>query len=344
MSEQSMNAAIWIGDNAVETVSVPWPEVKPGWAVVEVAYNGICGTDLSILHGKHPRAKTGLTMGHELSGYVVKSGEGGPEVGALVVAEPLISCGKCGACDSGASHVCKNLGLYGIDAPGALAEYVSLPFSVLHSVPVSVDAKLAALVEPLAVAVHAVEQAEVQPGDKVVIAGGGPVGVLTALVAQHEGAGQIILSEPSATRRAIAKKYGFTVVEDGESVAEVALRETDGEGVDIFFDTAGHPSVTVDYTTATRVLGRIVVVGVHKVPAAIDLRDVCFKELDIRGVRVYTTENVRIAIALIASKEIDLTEFPIAVFSLSNVAQAFEKAGSGEDVLKVMVTPEGEKK
>lgn len=149
--QAAMPAAQWVDTDTITVAEVPTPQIPDGWALVEVAYNGICGTDLAILHGKHPRAQHGLIPGHELSGRVVVAGDGGPGVGALVAAEPLITCGKCRACRTGSSHVCRNLGLYGIDTPGALARYVALPPQVLHEVPGDVDPKLAALVEPLAV-------------------------------------------------------------------------------------------------------------------------------------------------------------------------------------------------
>ena len=147
----SMKAAVWTATDQVEVTDLPMPAVPEGWALVKVAYNGICGTDLAILHGKHPRACAPLVMGHEISGWVERAGETGPAAGTQVVAEPLISCGQCRSCKNGLTHVCRQLGLYGIDSPGGMAQYVALPPEVLHTVPDGVDPRTATLAEPLAV-------------------------------------------------------------------------------------------------------------------------------------------------------------------------------------------------
>src|SRR5450759_5363201 len=228
----TMKAAVWAATDEVAYVDVPVPEVPAGWALVKVAYNGICGTDLSIVHGKHPRAKSPLVMGHEISGWVERAGATGPAEGTLVTAEPLISCGKCKACRNGNSHVCRRLGLYGIDTDGGMAEYVALPPEVLHPVPDGVDPRTAALAEPLAVAVHAVDRSGMERGDVVAVYGAGPIGVLTALVARHEGARQVVITEPSPWRRDVAAGLGFTVVPGGSTMAATLVSLTDGAGAD----------------------------------------------------------------------------------------------------------------
>lgn len=335
----TMSAVVWTGPDAVEVREVPLPEVPDGWALVRVAYNGICGTDLAIVHGAHPRARHGLVPGHELSGWVERAGASGPGVGELVVARPLISCGTCRACASGSPHVCRELGLYGIDTPGAMADYVALPPEVLHPVPATVDARTAALAEPLAVAVHAVALSGLVPGDTVGVLGAGPIGILTALVARHAGAARVVVAEPSAWRRSVAADLGLDVVPEGGTLTGSVRDVTGGEGADVVFDSAGHPAVAPELTTATRVLGRIVVVGVHKQPAPIDLRDVCFKEQTLLGVRVYTTEDVDRAIELLASGALGLDRFPTRAFALTDAAAAVEAAAAGTGCLKVLTTP-----
>ena len=334
-----MTAAVWTGPDEIDVQQVPRPPVPSGWALVRVAYNGICGTDLSIFHGKHPRAQAPLVMGHEMSGWVEQAGATGPVAGTLVIVEPLISCGQCTACRDGNAHVCRRLGLYGIDAPGAMAEYVALPPEVLHAVPDSVDPRTATLAEPLAVAVHAVARSGMERGDTVAVYGAGPIGVLTALVARHEGAGTVVITEPSPWRREVAKSLGFVVVPDGATMVGTLAPLTDGEGADTTFDSAAHPTVAAELTAATRVLGRIVVVGVYKQPTALDLQTVCFKEQTVVGVRVYTSDDVTRAIELIAAGALGLDRFPTRAFALTNVDAALAAAASGQDCLKVLVTP-----
>ena len=335
----SMKAAVWTATDQVQVSELPMPEVPAGWALVKVAYNGICGTDLAILHGRHPRASAPLIMGHEISGWVERAGATGPGAGTLVVVEPLITCGECRSCKNGLTHVCRNLGLYGIDSPGGMAQYVALPPEVLHAVPAGVDPRTATLAEPLAVAVHAVGLSELQPGCTVAVYGAGPIGILTALVARHAGAGAVVITEPSLYRREVAEQLGFIVVPAGSSMAATLEPRTDGEGADVTFDSAAHPSVAAELTAVTRVRGRIVVVGVYKQPAALDLQSVCFKELTIAGVRVYTSRDVSTAIELIASGALGLERFPTRSFDLADASAAFDAAASGQECLKVLVTP-----
>lgn len=335
----TMTAAVWTATDILSIEEVPRPEVPEGWALVKVAYNGICGTDLSIYHGKHPRAQHGLVPGHEISGWIESPGATGLAVGTLVVVEPLISCGTCLSCTSGNAHVCSRLGLYGIDTPGGMAPFVALPPEVLHPVPAGVDARTAALAEPLAVAVHAVARSGMQPGDTVAVFGAGPIGVLVALVARHEGAGTVVVTEPSPWRRSVAEGLGFTVVPDGSTMTSVLADLTGGEGADTTFDSAAHPAVAGELTAAIRVLGRIVIVGVYKQPTPVDLQAVCFKEQSIVGVRVYTTADVTRAIELIASGALGLDRFPTKAFAVADAVAAFDAATTGQDCLKVLVTP-----
>jgi 2-desacetyl-2-hydroxyethyl bacteriochlorophyllide A dehydrogenase len=335
----SMVAAVWTATDQVEVIDLPMPEVPDGWALVKIAFNGICGTDLAILHGKHPRASAPLIMGHEMSGWVQRAGASGPAAGTLVVVEPLISCGECRSCKNGLTHVCRRLGLFGIDAPGAMAQFVALPPHVLHAVPAGVDPRTATLAEPLAVAVHAVDLSGMRPGDVVAVYGAGPIGVLTALVAQHAGAAEVVITEPSPWRREVAASLGLTVVPADSSMAATLAPITDGEGADVTFDTAAHPSVAAELPAITRVRGRIVVVGVYKSPTPLDLQDVCFKEQTVLGVRVYTTADLTRAIELIATCALGLDRFPTKAFALDDVAAAFEAATSGQDCLKVLLTP-----
>lgn len=335
----SMKVARWTATDEVQVTDVPRPEVPEGWALVRVAYNGICGTDLAILHGRHPRATAPLIMGHEMSGWVERAGATGPAAGAMVIVEPLISCGECRSCKNGLTHVCRRLGLYGIDAPGGMAQFVALPPEVLHAVPDGVDPRTATLAEPLAVAVHAVDLSGMQPGDTVAVYGAGPIGVLTALVARHAGASNVVITEPSPWRREVAAGFGFTVVAEGSTMAATLAPLTDGEGADTTFDSAAHLTVAAELAATTRVRGRIVVVGVYKQPTPLDLQAVCFKEQTVIGVRVYTSADITRAIELVASGALRLDQFPTKAFDLADVAAAFEAATSGQDCLKVLLTP-----
>lgn len=334
----SMAAAVWVGPGKLETRHVPLPELPEGSALVRVEYTGLCGTDFSIVQGTHPRAEAPLIMGHEITGVVEVPGAGGPPAGTRVAVEPLITCGHCRPCRDGYPHVCRNLGLYGIDAPGGLAEFLALPAGALVPVAAHVPAREAALAEPLAVAVHAVNRSGLKGGDKAAVFGAGPVGILTAMVARQAGA-SVLISEPSAERAAAARMLGFDTVPAGADPVQAVGTATGGDGADVVFDTAGHPSVAAVLPAAARVRGTVVLVGVHKKPAEVDLQAITFAELTVVGVRVYTRADVEHAVGLLEADALGLGRLPVQVFDLDRTAEAFELAMSAGPVLKVLVTP-----
>src|SRR4051795_312020 len=190
--------------------------VTPGSGEVrlDVAFCGICGTDVHIAHGAMDhRVRIPQVSGHEMSGTVAGLGEGvdGFAVGDAVVVRPLDSRGETPA-DRGFSHISRNLKFLGIDAPGALQSSWTVPAFTLHALPPGVDLRLGALAEPLAVACHDVRRGQVAPGQTVVVIGGGPIGLLIALVARARG-GDVLIVEPNAARRALAEEFSFSVLD-----------------------------------------------------------------------------------------------------------------------------------
>lgn len=334
---QTMRAAVLVAPENIEIQTVPVPDVPEGWSLLKCEYTGLCGTDFAILHGMHPRARFPLIMGHEISGTVVRSTAGGPQPGSRVTCEPLISCGECGACRRGDAHVCNRLKLYGIDQPGSMAQYVALPNDRLIPIPDRVSLVLAALTEPLAVAVHAVGLSPVKSGDTVAVFGAGPIGMLTALVARNAGAGTVIVIEPSRQRANVAERLGFRTIASGDDVAGTLREMTGGEGADIVFDAAAHPNVASILTAVVRPKGTIILVGIYKKPAPIDLQAMSFKEITMTGVRVYTRSDVEKAVQLIATDALDLKSFPTEIYPLEQTAKGFEKALSSGEILKVII-------
>jgi (R,R)-butanediol dehydrogenase/meso-butanediol dehydrogenase/diacetyl reductase len=341
-----MLAAVYQGAGRIEIERRPPPELPPGWALVRVSHVGICGTDLAILGGQHPRARPPLVMGHEVSGRLVEAvgkangtadaGANLMEAGAAVAVEPLVTCGACTACRSGNAHVCKALRLFGIDFPGGMAELMAVPPGRLHRLrePVALDE--GALVEPLAVAVHAVRLSAFRPGDTVAVLGGGPVGLLTALVLRHSGAGLVVVSEANAYRLRVARELGFTAIDAGDRPVEQILDLTGGDGAHVVFDAAGHPDVAAQLAALCRIRGQIVLVGIYKKPTPLDLQAVAFKELSLVGSRVYTSQDFAFARDLAASGSIGLRSLISHVLPLERAAAGFEILGAGGDALKVL--------
>ncbi|GAA2448243.1 alcohol dehydrogenase catalytic domain-containing protein [Actinomadura vinacea] len=353
-----MRAVSWAGPGRLAHEVVPIPRIVDGEVLVQVAHAGICGSDLAILKGEHARARPGVRLGHEFAGTVAaSSAEGAPAVGTRVAVRPLIACAdraavppgraytppppgeSCRACVSGNPHVCRSLGLYGVDEPGGLAEYVAVRADAVHPLRPEVAPELAALAEPLAVAVHAVSRSGLTGGENVAVFGGGPIGLLTALVARRRGAGSVVIVEPNAWRRGVAERFGFPVLEADADVPARIRAGTSGDGADIVFDSAGHPAVARQMTEAARIQGTIVIVGVHKTPPAVDLRTVNFAEHRLVGARVYARADFAAAVDLIEDDALGLAELPLRTFPLDEVDGAFSAAAAGEGSVKVLIAP-----
>jgi (R,R)-butanediol dehydrogenase / meso-butanediol dehydrogenase / diacetyl reductase len=302
---------------------VPDLAPAPGEVTVEPAYVGLCGTDLHIAAGTHPRAAFPLILGHEIVGLAA----GGRWAGQPVLVDPTISCGGCAACARGDGHVCERLRLVGIDRDGGLAGRVSVAEARLHPLPAGLPLAAAALAEPLAVAVHAAGRAGPYLGALVVILGGGPIGLLTGMVARAAGAREVVIAEPAAVRKSAADELGFETAADARSLPG---------GADVVFDAAGAPDTAAEATRLVRPRGTIVVEGVHGAPAAVDLQTVTFAELTMTGTRVYRPEDLRVALALLAGGALDVRPLVSDVVDPEEVPDAFRRLERGES-LKVLV-------
>jgi (R,R)-butanediol dehydrogenase / meso-butanediol dehydrogenase / diacetyl reductase len=330
----AMAALVWQGGHDVAVEEVPRPTGGDGWAVVDVAYAGICGTDLHICAGEHPRAQAPLVLGHEFVGRLAEDA-GGFAAGQPVAVEPLLNCGHCTPCRTGRTHICEQLRLIGIDVPGGVAEQVRVPESRLIALPGDVELRAAAFVEPLAVTVHAVRRSGLRLGDTVMVAGAGPIGLGVAGCSRLAGAGEIFVSEPSPARRSVAEELGFTLLDPEDPRADLSER-TRGELADVVFDSAGHPAVAASLASWTSVGGRIVFVGVYGKPAALDLQDIVFRELDTVGCRVYERADMETAVAMIATGRFDPSPLITATVALEDAPDALDRLRSGED-LKVLI-------
>lgn len=332
----SMNSVVYHEAKEIQVERKPRPIPPEGWALVKVSYAGICGTDLNIYVGAHPRAKGPLILGHEVSGTLVQGHPTLPE-GTPVTIRPLLFCGECEPCQVGLSHVCKNLKLVGIDRDGGMAEYVTAPAETIHALPEGVSLKLGALIEPLAVGVHAVRQSEFVPGDTALIFGAGPIGMCVAVSLQLLGAGRVLVVEPNRFRLQMARELGFETIDPQEGdVLNQILEKTEGKGSDYTFDCAGHSSVSEMIVQTTKVRGKIVIVAAYKKPAPIDLLQVMFKEITLKGVRVYTAKDFNIAAQLL-KKEFDFEKLATHVLPVNQAQHGFDLLLSGGDAVKVLI-------
>jgi len=321
-----MKAALWMGTERVEVKEIERPTPGPGEALVKVAYGGICGTDLMIYLGKHPRAKAPLVMCHEFSGTIVEADGDAIAVGTRVAINPLLTCGHCYACVHGIPHVCATLGLVGIDCDGGFAEYCSVPLQTICPLPDSLSLKDAALVEPLSVAVHAVRASNLKVGDLTAVLGAGPIGILVAQVARLAGARRVFVSE-----------HVIDVSKQG--TVETIMEATDGVGVPVVFESAGAQATLDDAAKVARIGGQILQVGMPKTPPTVDMTMVIFHEITRTPIRVYRDEDVAQAIAIAATGKLDLSTPVTHVLPLDDLAEGMEIAHAATDACKILLTP-----
>lgn len=294
-----MKAIVYEKANQVSYREEELPKVDVGSVLLKNYYAGICGTDLNIFAGTHPRAQAPLIMGHEFSATIASEHPLYP-IGTRVIVNPLISCGHCIPCQSGQSHVCDDLQLVGIDTAGGMAEYVVVKNEKVIPLPDEVSLKLGALAEPVAVAVHAVRKVRFLVGDRVVVYGAGTIGLCVALTLRNYGASEVTVIETNAQRLQKAQELGFKTLNPAiDDVESEILKATNNGGIDYVFDCAGHPAVMKQVTEIIKVQGTIVVVAAYKKPAEVNLIQGMFKELALQFVRVYTSKDIELALQLL---------------------------------------------
>ncbi|WP_426517019.1 zinc-dependent alcohol dehydrogenase [Diaminobutyricibacter sp. McL0618] len=334
-----MLTAAYTGNSTIAIAEAEPAPPGPGQVQLRVAYVGLCGTDLHILHGNmDARVHLPLVFGHEMSGIVAAVGAGvtGWTVGQAVTVMPLDWDGTCPACLAGNQHICQNLDFIGIDSPGALQPLWNVPAATLVALPAGIALDAAALVEPVAVAVHDVRRSELVAGDKAVVIGGGPIGVLIATVAQAFGA-DVAVIELDPRRRAQIAALGFETLDPRET-DQVAWVDawTSGVGADVVFEVSGSAAAVLGATSLAKVRGTLVVVAIHPTPREIDLQRLFWRELRILGARVYQRTDFERAVELVADGTIPSDVLITAIVPLSETRAAFDDLESGR-AMKVLV-------
>jgi (R,R)-butanediol dehydrogenase / meso-butanediol dehydrogenase / diacetyl reductase len=311
----------------------------PGEVRLDVAFCGVCGTDLHIAHGHMDhRVRVPQVIGHEMSGTVAELGAGvsGFAVGENVVVRPLDTRGETAA-DKGVSHICRDLKFLGIDTPGAFQSSWTVPAFTLHRLPAAVGLEQAALVEPLAVACHDVRRGEVTAGEAVVVIGGGPIGLLVGLVAKERG-GSVTVSEVSPFRRELAAELGLDVVDPtAVDLPAAILDRTGGAGADIVFEVSGSAAGADVMTQLPCIRGRIVIVAIYPDPPPVRLFDFFWKELHMAGARVYEPADYEEAISLLAADTLPVARLVTAVEPLERLPSVFAALDSDPQAMKTLI-------
>jgi 2-desacetyl-2-hydroxyethyl bacteriochlorophyllide A dehydrogenase len=333
-------AARYVGGHTIDVTPAGPRSPGPGAVRIDVAYTGICGTDLHILHGDmDQRVTVPAVLGHEMSGRIAELGAGVDawKVGDPVTVMPLEWCGTCPACLAGHHHVCQRLIFVGIDSPGAMQSSWTVPSRILVRLPDGVSLRGAALVEPTAVAVHDVRRGQLTAGERVLVVGGGPVGLLVAVVAREAG-GEVLVLEVDAHRRSVIADLGFAVLDPTtDDVAAHVDAWTEGAGIPLAFEVSGSQPGLDTAIDALAVRGRLVVVAIHPQARPVSLFRLFWRELTVIGARVYERADYERAVDLVAAGIVPADVLISAVVPLAEAADAFVQLESGGGVMKVLI-------
>ena len=336
----SVKAAYYIGKKTFLLEETQPVEPAADEVRIKVAYCGICGTDLHAYHGAmDKRISNHRVIGHEMSGTIDKTGSSvqGWEAGEPVVVRPLKSCGECPSCKRGFAHICQNLKFLGLDTDGAFQEYWTVPANTLHKVPDGVSLKHAALIEPLAVACHDVKRSRLARGEDVLVIGGGPIGILIALVARHAG-GNVVVSEINESRLEMAQQLGFITVNPmQENVSERIYSMTNGKGADVIFEVSGSQSGIDTMTEAAATRARIILVAIFTKKPEVDMFKFFWREIELLGVRVYQPDDYEKALSLIASGTIDCELLITDIQPLERINEALIRLSGNPDAMKSLI-------
>lgn len=352
-----MKAARFYDKGDIRIEDIPEPKVEPGTVGIDVAWCGICGTDLhEFMEGPifippcgHPHPISGesapVTMGHEFSGVVYAVGEGVDdiEVGQQVVVEPYIIADDVPTGPGENYHLSKDMNFIGLGGcGGGLSEKIAVKRRWVHPISNKVPLDQAALIEPLTVGYHAYERSGAKQGDVALVGGGGPIGLLLSAVLKAQGI-TVIMSELSDKRKQKAKESGVAdyILDPTEvDLAEEVMKITGDKGVDVAFECTSVNKVLDSLVELTKPTGVIVIVSIWSHPATVSVHSVVMKELDVRGTIAYAN-NHEATIKLVEEGKIDLEPFITQRIKLDDlVSEGFERLiHNNESAVKIIVNP-----
>lgn len=341
-----MKAACFLGKKTFEVQERPVPTPGPGEVLIKNYACGVCGTDVHIYHGEPGSAEVTppVVLGHEYSGVVEALGEGvqGLRVGDHVTVDPNIYCGVCEACRKGKKQLCSHMEAVGVTMDGGFAEYSVVPAAQALLLDPDLPLEYGAMSEPLACCIHGIDRAEIRTGDTVCVVGGGAIGLLLLQLAKLSGAAKLVLSEPNAKRREVAKELGADLCIDPLNPASYRayLDFVGGDGADVVIECAGNNAAV---ESAFRFAGHGATVLLFSVPHVdakypLPLFDVYQRELTVRGTFVNPDTHSR-AVALLNSGKIRIAPILTHAFPLTMLPEAIAAQMSDESI-KVIVKAE----
>ncbi len=347
---KKIKAAVMYGINDVRVEEVDFPQLKAGDVLIKMKSVGVCGSDVHYYkHGKIGPfvVEQPMILGHEAAGEIVEVAKDVKHLkpGDRVAVEPGYTCRKCVYCKTGRYNLCPDVTFMATPPiHGAYVEYVAWPADFVFPLPDNLSYDHGALMEPLAVGMHAVRRSRLKPGEPVIILGAGTIGLVTLLAAKAAGAGEIIVSDLEDVRLEMAQKLGATKTLNAtkENVVDFVHDLTNGFGIDVVYETAGSVPTTQQTIDVVSRGGRIVWVGLAgQETFPMPVLDAISKEVDIMGIFRYA--NVYpYAIQLVSNGRMDIDPLVTHRYSLDDVVEALDVAYERRDgAVKVMIDIEG---
>jgi len=341
MLQQVMSAP-----GVIEFREVPMPEPKAGEVLIKIRKIGVCGSDIHVFHGQHPFTKYPVTQGHEVSGEVAALGAGvdGLRVGQKVTIEPQVVCGKCYPCRHGKYNLCEELKVMGFQTTGTASTHFTVDQSKVTPLPDDMSFDQGAMIEPLAVAVHAIKQAGDVKGLRVAVLGAGPIGNLVAQAAKGMGAASVMATDISDFRLSLAKGCGidFCVNTREKDFGEAMVEAFGPDKADVIYDCAGNDATMGQAIKYARKGSTIILVAVFAKMATVDLAVANDRELAILSSMMYRHEDYVDAIALVAAGEIQLDLLMSRTFSFGEYLRAYEYIEANREMtMKVLIDVQG---
>jgi 2-desacetyl-2-hydroxyethyl bacteriochlorophyllide A dehydrogenase len=337
-----MRAVAIAEDRTLEPVDLEQHALGSNEVRIDVAFCGICGSDLHFRHS--PAVPAGSVMGHEFSGVVDEVGESveGYRPGDRVTVYPFAPCGECANCARGDLHVCMQAAVTGLGMganPGAYAESVVAAEPMLLRLPEGLSLEHGALIEPLAVALHGIAIGEVSPGDACVVIGAGPIGTMTALALKARDIERVVMVEKNERRRERMRALGVEAI----GLDDVHLRVMDalgGEPPDVVLECAGNPAAPALATELVRSRGIIVLLGVLEEPVEISQLVLMIKEAQMRASFAYTRSDFEDAADLLARGRLPADALITGTAPLDRAQEMFERLESPATAhIKILLTP-----
>jgi len=340
-----MKQAVMTSPGVIEFREVPVPEPASGELLLRMKRIGVCGSDIHVYHGKHALTPYPVVQGHEVSGVVEKIGRGvrGFKPGDRVTLQPQVYCGECYSCSHGAYHICDHLLVMGFQTTGAASEFFAVPASKVLKLPPGMDLDQGAMVEPAAVAVHALGRSAGVDGKKVLVLGAGPIGNLVAQAALGFGAAQVLITDLSDFRLGIARECGIalTVNPAKNDLASEVRRHFGEDKADLILECVGAQATIAQAVSVARKGTDIIVVGVFGEKPTVDLGTVQDRELRLVGTLMYREPDWRRAIELIGRGKVKLGPLITDHFPFTEYKKAYEHIEAHRDrAVKVIIVVE----